>query len=158
MDLLTADLIDQHGDALRSCEVQFRQYGKLTRFHGPVRTLRTFEDNVLLKRALSEPGNGAVLVVDGAASLRCCLFGDYIAALGLKNGWAGLIVWGAVRDVVALGALDLGIKAVGSSPRRSGKRGVGEMDVPLAFGGATFRTGDWVCSDEDGVVVSDSRL
>jgi regulator of ribonuclease activity A len=158
MSLITADLVDAHADVLRGCHAQFRSYGGRTRFHGPVRTIRTFEDNPLVKRTLSSPGDGAVLVIDGGASLRCCLLGDYLAALGAKNGWTGVIVWGAVRDTVALGTLDFGVKALGSSPLRPGKAGIGELDVPVEFGEAVFRPGDWVYSDEDGIVVSDRRL
>lgn len=158
MSPLTADLVDAHGDIVRGCDVQFRCYGGRTRFHGPVRTLKVFEDNALVKRALSSPGNGAVLVIDGGASLRCCLLGDYLAALGGMNSWAGVIVWGAVRDTVALGALDFGVMALGSNPLRPGKTGAGQLDVPVEFGGAVFSPGDWVYSDADGIVLSARSL
>ena len=158
MDPLTSDLVDAHGPALRSCEVQFRQYGGRRRFHGPVRTVKSFEDNALIKQVLSTLGNGAVLVVDGGGSLRCALVGDVIAGLGQQNGWAGLVIWGAVRDTAALAELDLGLKALGSNPWKSGKTGSGLADVPVSFGGLTFRPGDWLYSDEDGIVVSTSRL
>jgi regulator of ribonuclease activity A len=155
---LTSDLVDKHGDRIHTCSVQFRQYGRLLRFCGPIRTIRTFRDNALIKTILSATGNGSVLVVDGAASLESALVGDLIAGLALRNGWAGLVIWGAVRDSVALGQLDLGIKALGSNPRKSGKDSVGQIDVPVEFGGATFRPGDWLYSDEDGIVVSDQQL
>src|SRR5437879_1312180 len=112
MPLHTADLIDQHGDVLASCETQFRQYGGRRLFNGPVRTIRTLEDNARIKKLLAEPGAGAVLVVDGGGSLRTALLGDMIAASAQKNGWAGVILFGAVRDTVALGQIDLGIKAL----------------------------------------------
>jgi regulator of ribonuclease activity A len=155
---LTADLFDAHGDRLRVCQVQFREFGGTRRFHGPVRTIRTFEDNALIKRTLSEPGQGAVLVIDGGASLRCALIGDVIAGLADRNGWAGLVVYGAVRDTAALGKLGLGIKSLGSNPRKSGKSGAGELDGAINFGGVDFRAGDWLYSDEDGIVVSDNAL
>ena len=158
MGFLTADLFDAHGDRLRVCQVQFREFGGTRRFHGPVRTIRTFEDNALIKRTLSEPGRGAVLVIDGGASLRCALIGDVIAGLADRNGWAGLVVYGAVRDTAALGKLGLGIKALGSNPRKSGKSGAGELDGAINFGGVDFRAGDWLYSDEDGIVVSDNAL
>lgn len=158
MTFLTADLADNYPDVLRSCELQFRDFGGRPRFHGPVRTLRIYEDNVLLKTALSEPGDGAVLVVDGSGSMRCSLLGDYLAGLGARNGWVGLIVHGAVRDVVALRSLDFGLKALGSNPLRSAKRGAGIRDVPVRFGGVEFRPGNWLYSDEDGIVVSDRAL
>ncbi len=120
--------------------------------------MKTFEDNALIKQVLSTPGDGAVLVVDGSGSLRCALVGDGIAGLGQQNGWAGLVIWGAVRDTAALARLDLGLKALGSNPWKSGKTGAGLADVPVSFGGLTFRPGDWLYSDEDGIVVSACRL
>ena len=158
MNLRTADLVDEHESSLRCCEVQFRQFGAVARFAGPVRTVKCFEDNSLIKQAMSEPGEGGVLVVDGGGSLRCSLLGDYIAGLGVKNGWAGLVLWGAVRDTVALGQLAIGVKALGANPLRSTKTGSGHRDVPVAFGGIVFRPQDWLYSDEDGIVVSDRRL
>ena len=158
MSPLTADLVDAHAELLRGCHAQFRSYGGRARFHGPVRTIQCFEDNVLVKQTLSTPGNGAVLVVDGGASLRCCVLGDFIAELGQKNDWAGMIVWGAVRDSVALAKLNFGLKALGTSPFRPRKTGAGQVDVPVAFGEASFRLGDWVYADEDGIVISDRFL
>lgn len=154
----TADLVDAHEAILQSCAVPFRRYGGRARFGGPVRTLRTFEDNARLKQLLSSPGEGAVLVVDGGGSTRAALVGDVIAGLAVANGWAGLVLWGAVRDTVALAALDIGIVALGSNPWKSGKTGAGVVDGPVSFGGATFRPGDWVYADEDGLVVSPKAL
>jgi regulator of ribonuclease activity A len=149
----TADLVDMIGDDVRSCDVQFGQYGGAKRFSGPIRTVRCSEDNALVKRVLSEPGAGSVLVVDGGASLHSALVGDVIAGLAAQNGWAGLVLNGAVRDVVALAHLPLGIKALGSNPRKSGKTGAGEVDVPVTIGGLTFVPGDVLYSDADGIVV-----
>ena len=117
MDVLTADLIDRHGDVLLSCDLQFRQFGGRSRFSGRVRTVRCHQDNVLVRQVLSQAGEGQVLVVDGGGSLHTSLVGDIIAGLARGNGWVGLVVNGAVRDVVALGGLDIGIKALGSNPR-----------------------------------------
>jgi regulator of ribonuclease activity A len=158
MNFATADLVDAHSDAVKSCEAQFRQYGGRIRFHGPIRTVKSTEDNALVKQTLSTPGDGAVLVIDGAASLRCALVGDLIAGLGQKNGWSGLVIWGAVRDTVALANLDIGIKALGSNPWKSSKNGTGQVDVPVSFGGVEFRPGYWLYSDEDGILVSSRRL
>ncbi|MBD2896410.1 putative 4-hydroxy-4-methyl-2-oxoglutarate aldolase [Actinomadura sp. RB99] len=158
MDFATADLIDDFGDELRSCETQFRQYGGRTVFAGPVSTVRCHHDNGLVKRVLNAPGEGRVLVVDGAGSLASALMGDMIAASAVANGWAGVVINGAVRDVVALRGLDLGVKALGSNPRKSAKDGAGEVDAPVAFGGVEFRAGDWLYSDEDGIVVATRSL
>jgi regulator of ribonuclease activity A len=158
MDLRTADLVDMHENSLRCCDVQFRQFGGRVRFSGRVRTVKSFEDNTLIKQALSGPGDGAVLVVDGGGSLRCSLLGDNLAGLGVKNGWSGLVIWGAVRDTVALGKLAIGVKALGANPWRSSKTGSGQVDVPVRFGGIVFRPRDWLYSDEDGIVVSEQSL
>jgi regulator of ribonuclease activity A len=149
----TADLYDQHGEALGICATQFRQFGGRRLFAGPVRTLACHEDNALLRELVHTPGGGAVLVVDGGGSLRTALVGDLIAGAAVRNGWAGLIISGAVRDSVALGGLDLGIKALGTVPRKSGKTGAGTADAPVTIGGVTFRPGDTVYADDDGVVV-----
>lgn len=154
MDLATADLVDQHGDAVHSCDLQFRSYGGRSRFSGPVRTVACREDNALVKSVLSEPGKGAVLVVDGEGSLHAALVGDLIAGSAVANGWAGVLVHGAVRDTAAIGALDLGLKALGSNPRKSSKAGAGAVDVPVSFGGVTFTPGAYLYSDEDGVLVT----
>ena len=158
MGIPTADLIDQFGDSLQSCELQFRQFGGKASFAGPVRTLRTREDNAQIRDLLSSLGNGAVLVVDGGASLRTALLGDRLAELAKANGWAGLIIHGAVRDVAALGRIAIGIKALGSNPRKSAKVGNGLVDVPVTFGGVTFAPGNWVYTDDDGIVVAAKRL
>jgi regulator of ribonuclease activity A len=154
MTIVTADLYDERGDQLDSCDLQFRQYGGRRTFAGPIATVRCHEDNALLKSVLSEPGEGRVLVVDGGGSLHTALMGDVIAGLAVANGWAGVVINGAVRDVAALRELDLGVKALGSNPRKSGKEGTGERDVPVSFGGATFRPGAELFSDDDGILVT----
>ncbi|GAA2075796.1 ribonuclease E activity regulator RraA [Actinomadura alba] len=158
IEFATADLIDDFEDELQSCETQFRQYGGRPAFAGPVATVRCFRDNALVKDVLGTPGAGKVLVVDGAGSLASALMGDLIAASAVERGWAGVVINGAVRDVVALRALDLGVKALGSNPRKSAKNGVGDVNVPVSFGGVEFRPEDWLYSDEDGIVVAHRRL
>lgn len=154
----TADLVDQIGDDVRSCDVQFTQYGGRSSFAGTVRTVRCFQDNALLKSVLGEPGDGAVLVIDGDASVHSALVGDLIAELGRSNGWAGIIVHGAVRDAATLRGMDIGIKALGTNPRKSTKTGAGQRDVPVTFGGVTFVPGETVYSDDDGIIVTSQPL
>lgn len=149
----TADLVDDIGPGVRSCDLQLRQFGGRPEFAGRVTTVRCFQDNALLKSVLSEPGDGGVLVIDGDGSLHTALVGDVIAALGRDNGWSGLIVNGAVRDASTLRTLDIGIKALGTNPRKSTKTGAGEREVPVEFGGVTFTPGDVAYSDDDGIVV-----
>jgi regulator of ribonuclease activity A len=159
-NISTADIFDAHVETgrIQSCEVQFRQYGGHNAFAGPIRTVKCFEDNALVKKVLSEPGNGAVLVIDGGGSLRSALLGDLIGDMAVKNGWTGVIIWGAVRDTLALKPLDVGIKAIGSNPRRSRKDGMGHVDMPVTFGSATFTPGGWVYSDDDGILSAEGEL
>ncbi len=147
----TADLLDEHPDAA-VCTLTFRQFGGVASIDGEIATVRCFEDNVLVKQRVAEPGQGRVLVVDGGGSLRVALVGDNVASLAQANGWAGLIIHGCVRDSAALGELALGIKALGTHPKPSNKGGDGEVDVPVAFGGVTFVPGARVASDDDGIV------
>jgi regulator of ribonuclease activity A len=159
MEFATADLIDDFGAELRSCETQFRQYGGHLAFAGRIETVRCFQDNALLKRTLDEePGDGRVLVVDGGGSLGAALMGDVIAGIAVRQGWSGVVINGAVRDVAALRTLDLGIKALGSNPSKSRKEAAGDVGVPVEFGGVVFRPGDWLYSDEDGIVVATRAL
>ena len=153
MEQSTADLADREGASVRSCDVQFRSYGGRAAFAGRVRTVRCFQDNALLKKVLSEPGEGQVLVIDGAGSVHTALVGDLIAELGRSNGWSGVIVNGAVRDSAVLGQMEFGVKALGTNPRKSTKNGDGELDEDVELGGITFIPGEHVVSDEDGVVV-----
>ena len=149
----TADLADSIGPATRSCDLQFRQFGGRAEFAGPISTVRCFQDNALLKSVLSQPGAGGVLVIDGASSVHAALVGDLIAELARSNGWAGLVVNGAVRDAAALRGIDIGIKALGTNPRKSAKTGAGERDVEVSLGGVTFVPGEIVYSDDDGIIV-----
>lgn len=149
----TADLVDSHGEAIASCDLQLRQFGGRRLFTGVVRTISCHQDNALVKSSLAQDGAGQVLVVDGGGSLHTALMGDLIAASAVANGWAGVVINGAVRDVAALRRLDLGIKALGSNPRKSAKQGSGKSEVPVSFGGMEFRPGQQLWSDDDGIVV-----
>jgi regulator of ribonuclease activity A len=149
----TADLVDEIGPDVRSCDLQLLQFGGRLQFAGPITTVKCFEDNALLKSVLSEPGTGGVLVIDGDGSLHAALVGDLIAGLALENGWAGLIINGAVRDAATLRTLDIGIKALGTNPRKSTKTGEGVRDVAVEFGGVMFVPGHIAYSDDDGIVV-----
>lgn len=148
----TADLLDEQGDSALVCLIQFRSFGAAW-FEGAVGTVRCDEDNVLVRRQASEPGEGRVLVIDGGGSMRCALLGDSIATLARDSGWAGIVVNGCVRDAAALDELGLGVKALGSNPRPSRKGGAGEVGVPVSFGGITFTPGARLVADADGVVV-----
>ena len=149
----TADLVDEIYPDVRSCDLQLQNYGGRTMFAGPITTVRCFQDNALLKSILSTPGNGGVLVVDGDGSVHTALVGDLIAELGRSNGLVGIIINGAIRDSKPIGEMEIGVKALGTNPRKSTKTGVGERDIPLTIGGETFNPGDIVYSDDDGIVL-----
>lgn len=149
----TADLYDERGEELDSLSLQFQSLGGRSHFAGPVRTIRCLEDNGLVKSVLATPGNGAVLVVDGGGSLRTALMGDMIAASAVENGWAGVVINGAIRDRVAIAGLPLGVKALGSNPRKSAKNGAGEQDVELVIDGVNIRPGQRIWCDPDGILL-----
>lgn len=151
--IATCDLFDKFKDAVRYVLPGFQDFGAVRRFSGPVTTVKCFEDNSRVKELLATPGAGRVLVVDGAGSLRCALMGDMIAASAVKNGWAGVVIWGCVRDVAELATLQLGIKALAPMPRASTRRDQGLVDVPAELPGATVNPGDVLVADEDGIVV-----
>ncbi len=149
----TADLYDERGDELDSLSIQFHDLGGRVAFDGPVRTVRCHRDNALVKAVLATPGDGAVLVVDGGGSLESALVGDLIAASAVANGWAGIIVHGAIRDREAIAQLPIGVKALGSNPRKSAKDGVGEVDETVTIAGVAFTPGRRVWADADGILV-----
>ncbi|MWB97867.1 ribonuclease E activity regulator RraA [Agromyces seonyuensis] len=149
----TADLYDERREAVQTTPLQFISVGGHVRFDGPIRTVACFEDNALLKATLGTPGGGAVLVVDGGGSLGTALVGDIIGGLAVENGWAGIVVHGAIRDRVALGGLSIGILALGTNPRGGAKSGEGELDATLEFGDVVFRPGAHLWADEDGILV-----
>lgn len=152
--LCTADLCDVHPDETHVVEVTLFDLGGVTAFHGPIRTVKVFEDNVLVRQALESAGDGAVLVVDGGGSRRHALVGDQLAGLAIANGWAGIVVYGAIRDAGIIADLPLGVRATATCPKKSIKRGHGFVDVPLRFGGVDFFPGHWLYADADGVIVS----
>lgn len=158
MTFSTADLYDAHESGVQVTEPGLLNYGGQAQFSGSIATVKTYEDNTLVRAALEEPGNGRILVVDGGGSGRCALLGDRLAELGAANGWAGVVIHGCVRDVRALAATPIGVRALGSTPRRSAKNNAGERDIPVAFKGVTFRPGEYLYADEDGILVSPAEL
>ena len=149
----TADVCDEYEAVVVTPTAAFRRFGGREAFAGSIETVSCFEDNVLVRSTLSQPGEGRVLVVDGGGSQRVALMGDDMARLAADQGWAGVVVHGAVRDVVELRGIDLGLVALGSNPRRSAKLGRGSVGVSVQIGGAVLSPGDVVHVDDDGVAV-----
>lgn len=154
----TADLVDAHPDEVRFCNLPFLKFGRRSAFFGPAQTVSCFEDNVLLRAELEKPGEGRVMVVEGGGSTRVAIMGDMLAGLLLKNGWAGAVVNGAIRDSVEIDALDVGLRCLSTTPIKSSKNGTGTVGGPVRFGDATFKPGNWVYCDADGVLVSEEKL
>jgi regulator of ribonuclease activity A len=149
----TCDLLDERPE-LGCCVTPLRSFGGRAAFSGEIATVSCFEDNVVMRDVLAEPGNGRVLVVDGGGSIAIALLGDAMAARAAEAGWAGLVLNAAVRDVEALAKIDLGLLALAGVPRRSRKDGIGATNVPVTFGGATFQPGGTIWCDADGIVTA----
>lgn len=150
----TTDLCDAHPSVIEVVAPLFRDFGGSKHFAGEIVTLKIFEDNALVRELLETDGTGKVLVVDGGGSLRCALVGGNLGVLGAKNGWQGIVVFGAVRDSLELAQAQLGIKALATNPMKSIKKGVGDQNITVKFGGVNFRPGAWLYADEDGIIIS----
>ncbi|MGH8446129.1 MAG: ribonuclease E activity regulator RraA [Solimonas sp.] len=158
MTFATTDLSDAHPEA-QVADPAFGDFGGIIAFHGPVVTLKVFEDNTMVRALLEERGNGQVLVVDGGGSARCALVGGQLGQLGVENGWAGIVVNGFVRDSEELAEQEVGIKALGAHPRKSEKGlHTGHRNRTVSFAGVTFKSGQWLYADADGIVVSDEAI
>jgi len=163
MTFATTDLCDDHPQLLEDGRLAvlpplFQQYGAHGRFSGRVTTLKVFEDNALVRSTLEAPGNGNVLVIDGGASMRRALVGGQLALLAQDNGWAGIVVDGCIRDTEEINACEIGVRALGAHPQKSGKKGTGERNVRVAIGGVAVSPGDWIYADADGVLVAQQKL
>jgi regulator of ribonuclease activity A len=148
----TCDLYDEFGLQLEIMPFGLRSYGGRSAFFGPVETVKCFEDNSRIRELAQNPGEGRVLVVDAGASLRYAVTGDMIAGNFFRNGWAGVVLWGAVRDVAELAKLNFGIMALGNIMRPSIRRGEGQVGVTINIGDARINSGDFLVADEDGVI------
>ena len=159
----TCDLCDAHANAIAAGSLivlppRFIGLGARRAFAGPACTLKVFEDNALVRATLEAPGGGRVLVIDGGGSVRCALVGGNLALLAVKNGWAGIVVFGAVRDVTEIDACDVGVRALALNPQRSARKGVGETDLRVMVAGVAVSPGDWIYADADGILVSATEL
>lgn len=158
MEFQTADLYDDYASQLQVADPIFKAYGANAAFGGEIVTVKCHEDNSLVKSELGVNGKGKVLVVDGGGSLRRALVGDQLAAKGIKNGWAGIIVYGCIRDSKLINGMNIGIKAINTNPAKTEKLGVGQLNIIVNFANVTFTPGHFVYADEDGVVVSKEKL
>lgn len=158
MTFKTADLCDEFSDRIQIVDPGLLGYGGNAVFSGPVSTVKCFEDNSKVREQLSTPGAGRVLVVDAGGSRRCAMLGDILAQKGVDNGWAGVIMYGLIRDSHDIGQMPIGVKALGTHPLKSEKRDIGDVDTSVHFMGVTFKPGDFLYADHDGVIVSPQPL
>jgi regulator of ribonuclease activity A len=156
MTVKTADLCDARDDA-RACRVNFLSWGRRRAFEGRIRTVACRGEIALIRQVVAQPGEACVLVIDNAGALDCAVFGDAMAGQVLRNGWSGVVIHGVIRDMAEIDTMQIGVKALGTYPRRGRLTGGGEVDVPVTFGDMTFVPGAWVVADEDGVVVVPDR-
>lgn len=154
----TADLYDLYEEKLQVCGPIFRHYGRNKNFNGPIVTLKCFEDNSLVRELVGQPGNGQVLVVDGGGSLYCAMLGDQLAQKAVGNGWAGLVIFGCIRDSEYISEMPIGVLALATNPRKSIKKGVGDIGQVVSFAGVSFRPGEWLYADQDGVVLLEKQV
>ncbi|WP_226506560.1 ribonuclease E activity regulator RraA [Pseudomonas sp. MWU16-30317] len=158
MHYLTPDLCDAYPDLVTVLEPMFSNFGGRDSFGGEIVTVKCFEDNSLVKSQVELDGKGKVLVVDGGGSLRCALLGDMLAEKAAHNHWEGLVIYGCIRDVDMIAQLDVGVQALATHPRKTDKRGIGDLNVVVHFAGVTFRPGEFIYADNNGVIVSPEPL
>jgi regulator of ribonuclease activity A len=158
VEVVTADIFDAYHTLVSVCEAQFRSFGKRKSLVGECETLKVFEDHTPVLEALQRPGRERILIVDAGGSLRVGVLGDRLAAIGVRNGWSGAVVFGAVRDSNGIDAVDFGVKALGVTARRGSLKMQGFHNVPVAFGSVQFEPGNWVYADNDSVLVSKTKL
>ena len=154
----TPDLCDQYPELVRVVEPMLSNFGWREQFCGQITTIKCFEDNSLVKQLVGTSGEGRVIVVDAGGSLRRACLGDMLAEQAASNGWAGLIIYGCIRDVDQIRATDIGVQALGVHPMKTDKKGVGELNIPVTFGGVTFAPKDYVYADNNGIILSAEPL
>jgi regulator of ribonuclease activity A len=158
MTLSTPDLCDEFEGEVATAQAQFIQYGKIAAFGGLAETVKCFEDNSKVKQAVGEDGSGKVLVVDGGGSHRRALLGDMLAEKAISNGWAGIVIYGCIRDVDAINNMEIGVRALGSNPMKTDKLGAGQRNISIEFAGISVAPGSYIYADNNGIIVADKKL
>lgn len=156
--IVTPDLCDKYEELVEVVEPMFQNFGGIDAFGGEIVTVKCFEDNSIVKEQVGLPGRGRVMVVDGGGSKRNALLGDMLAEKAAENGWSGLIIYGCIRDVDVIRQTQLGVQALACNPRKTEKRGLGDLNVDVKFGGVVFKPGHYVYADNNGVIVSPEPL
>tara|TARA_R110002072_G_scaffold298816_2_gene473270 strand:+ start:15543 stop:16013 length:471 start_codon:yes stop_codon:yes gene_type:complete len=155
---MTPDLCDEYPDLIQVLSPMLQNFGGIDSFGGEIVTVKCHEDNSVVKEQVGLPGQGKVMVVDGGGSMRNALLGDMLAEKAAENGWEGLIIYGCIRDVDIIRQIRLGVQAISTNPRKTEKRGIGDLNIPVTFGGITFMPGQYVYADNNGVIVAPTKL
>jgi len=158
MNYITPDLCDAYPAVVRVLEPMLSNYGGRSSFGGEIVTIKCFEDNSLVREQVAQPGAGKVLVVDAGGSMRRACLGDILAEKAVANGWEGIVMYGCIRDADAIAELDLGVQAINTHPMKTEKRGLGDLNVTVTFGGVDFVPGEYVYADNNGVIVANQPL
>lgn len=158
MSISTPDLCDEFEGQVKVLDALFNNYGGVDAFFGEAVTIKCFEDNSVVKQLVDTQGEGRVIVMDGGGSLRRAILGDMLAENASKNGWAGMVIYGCIRDCDQIAQIKLGVKALNTHPMKTEKRGLGDLNIPVIFAGQTIKPGDWVYSDNNGIIVAESEL
>ena len=158
MNISTPDLCDENPELVRILEPLFTNYGGNPSFGGEIVSIKCFEDNSRVKETAATDGTGKVMVVDGGGSLKKALLGDLIAEDAMNNGWEGFVIYGCIRDVEAIGAMDIGVKALNSIPLKTQRKGEGDLNVAITIGGVMIKPGEFIYADNTGIIVSPEPL
>ena len=156
--IITPDLCDEYPDLVQVLTPMLQNFGGVDSFGGEIVTVKCHEDNSIVKEQVAQPGQGKVMVVDGGGSMRNALLGDMLAEKAAENGWEGLVIYGCIRDVDVIRQTQLGVQAISTNPRKTEKRGIGDLNIPVTFGGVTFVPGQYVYADNNGVIVAPTKL
>lgn len=157
-NIITPDLCDEYPDLVQVLTPMLQNFGGIESFGGEIVTVKCHEDNSIVKEQVAQPGQGKVMVVDGGGSMRNALLGDMLAEKAAENGWEGLVIYGCIRDVDVIRKTQLGVQAISTNPRKTEKRGIGDLNIPVTFGGITFVPGQYVYADNNGVIVAPTKL
>ena len=157
-NIITPDLCDEYPDLVQVLTPMLQNFGGIESFGGEIVTVKCHEDNSIVKEQVGQPGHGKVMVVDGGGSMRNALLGDMLAEKAAENGWEGLVIYGCIRDVDVIRKSQLGVQAISTNPRKTEKRGIGDLNIPVTFGGITFVPGQFVYADNNGVIVAPTKL
>lgn len=155
---ITPDLCDEYPELVQVVEPMFNNFGGKDNFGGQIVTVKCHEDNSKVKELVATDGTGKVMVVDGGGSLRHALLGDMLAEKAVDNGWEGLVIYGCIRDVDVIMQTDLGVQALATNPLKTDKRGLGDVDVKVKFGGVSFIPGEYIYADNNGIIISPKEL